>query len=250
MKTSSLILALLLFATALHAAPGPAALIAQGDVLDAKEKTQEALKAYLEAEKAGADGADFHIKIAKEYGESMTDCKSSADQIKAGQNALAYAKRALKEAPDLSDANLAIAICYGRLLNLMPAKTEVEYSRYVHEYAQKAVKLDSRSDYAWHMLGRWNQAVATMGGFTRGLVAVVYGSLPDASLEKSKECFEKALKLKPGRLVHHIELGRTLAFMGRKAEAKKEIEEGLAMSNKERDDPQSKQRGRETLKTL
>ena len=39
-------------------------------------------------------------------------------------------------------------------------------------------------------------------------------------------------------------------MMDRKAEAKKNLDQGLAMQNKERDDPDTKARGRETLKTL
>ena len=64
------------------------------------------------------------------------------------------------------------------------------------------------------------------------------------------KCFEKARQLKADRLAHTVELGRTYAMMDRKAEAKKYLDQGLAMQNKERDDPDTKARGRETLKTL
>jgi hypothetical protein len=47
-----------------------------------------------------------------------------------------------------------------------------------------------------------------------------------------------------------IELGRTYAMMGRKAEAKQYLEQGLSMPEKEKDDAETKQRGRESLKEL
>ncbi|MDB6139482.1 MAG: hypothetical protein JWO94_2554 [Verrucomicrobiaceae bacterium] len=246
-----LALALLFWVPALLAlAQSAPDLIADGDRLDSQQKTGAALKVYLQAEKLDASNASLLIKIAKQYGESMTDKHGDEEKRKAGDTALAYSQRAAKLAPKMSDAQLAVAICYGRLLDLVPVRTRVEYSRLVHDFTQKAIDLDPKSDYAWHMLGRWNQAVATMGTFTKGIVSVVYGGLPDASLEKSKECFEKALKIREDRVSHHIELGRTLAFMGRKDDARKQIESGLAMPNKERDDPDTKERGRETLKTL
>ena len=244
-------IAVLLLLTALQAgAQTTAGLVAEGDKLDGQQQTEAALKVYLEAEKQEAAPPALLIKIAKQYGESMTDLRTEDQKKKAGEAALDYAQRAFKLAPQMSDAALAVAICYGRLLNLVPVRTRVEYSRFVHDFAQKAIDLNPDSDYAWHMMGRWNQAVATMGTFTKSIVNLVYGGLPDASLEESKRCFEKALKIKSDRVSHHIELGCTLAFMGKKDEARRQIETGLAMPNRERDDPQTKERGRLALKTL
>ena len=225
-------------------------LIARGDALDASLRSEEALPLYLKAEKLQPDDTGLLIKIAKQYGESMTGMKSKEAQRKAGETALAYSQRAVKLAPSLADAHLAVAICYGRLLELMPARQKVEYSKLVRQGAEKAIQIDPKSDYAWHMLGRWHQAVATMDGFTKAIVKIIYGGLPDASLAEAVKCFEKARQLKPDRLAHTVELGRTYAMMGRKVEARKYLDQGLAMQNKERDDPDTKARGRETLKVL
>ncbi len=238
-----------LLAALVLSAADAAPLIQKGDAADKALRTTDALGFYLQAEKLMPEDAELLIKIAKQYGESMTGL-SGAKKQEAGETALTYAKRALKQAPKMADAELAVAICYGRLLDLVPAKTRVEYSRLVHEHATRASKLDPRSDYAWHMLGRWHQAVSDLDFFTKGIVKVVYGGLPNSSLEQAKECFEKAIKLKPDRLAHQVELGRTLAMLGRKAEAKVEIEKGLAMPDREKDDPGTKARGRETLKSL
>ncbi len=248
MKTH--LLSLLIALPAIAVAESAASLIAEGDKLDSQQKTLPALKVYLEAEKVDSNNADLLIKIAKQYGESMTDISDIDAKRKAGETALDYSKRAAKLAPKMSDAHLAVAICYGRLADLVSVRTRVEYSRLILSSTQKAIELDPQNDYAWHMMGRWNQAVATMGSLTKGIVSVVYGGLPNASLEKSRECFEKAIKIKDDRVSHHIELGRTLAFLGKKDEARKQIETGLGMPSKERDDPETKGRGRVTLKTL
>jgi len=225
-------------------------LIAQGDALDAKLRSEEALLLYLKAEKLQPDDAGLLIKIAKQYGESMTGMASKDAQRKAGETALAYSQRAVKLAPKMADAHLALAICYGRLLELMPARQKVEYSKLIRQGAEKAIQIDPKSDYAWHMLGRWHQAVATMDGFTKAIVKIIYGGLPDASLQEAARCFEKARQLRSDRLAHTVELGRTYAMMDRKEEAKKYLDQGLAMQNKERDDPDTKARGRESLKAL
>jgi tetratricopeptide (TPR) repeat protein len=79
---------------------------------------------------------------------------------------------------------------------------------------------------------------------------MLYGEMPPASNEEAVKCFEKAIELNPNRSIHHIELGRTYAQMGKSEEARKCIEKGLEMPNTGKDDQEVKQRGRETLEGL
>lgn len=221
--------------------------IAQGDDADRRLDTKAALASYLKAEALRPNDAALLIKIAKQYGESMVDVSDDKVKREAGATALAYAQRAVKAAPDLSDAHLAVSICYGRMLDLVPARTKVEYSREVKMAAERAVSLDSANDYAWHMLGRWHQAAADLNGLTKGLVRIVYGGLPESSFSEAETCFRKAMELNPGRLAHVVELGRTLGMKGQIKEARKYINQGLSMPSRERDDPGTKQRGKESL---
>jgi hypothetical protein len=126
----------------------------------------------------------------------------------------------------------------------------VEASKRIKTAAENAVKIDPKNDYAWHLLGRWHQSLANIGGATRALAGIIYGKLPAASNETAVECFRKAIALNSKRLVHFVELGRTYEMMGRKAEAKRYLELGLSMPNQEKDDPETKQRGRTSLKEL
>ncbi len=47
--------------------------------------------------------------------------------------------------------------------------------------------------------------------------------------------------------MHYIELGRIYAQMGRKEEARKNIQKGLAMPDKEKDDPEMKEIGKQDV---
>ena len=227
-----------------------AALIAEGDRLDAQMNSEDALKAYLQAEALNPKDPDLLIKIAKQYGESTVDAREPATKLERSEKALEYSLRAVALDQQHADAHLAVAICYGRLLNQVPARTKVEYSREVKQYTERALALDPKSDYAWHMLGRWHQGAANLGGLTKGIVKLVYGGLPPASLDDSAKYLEKAVALKPDRVSHHIELGRTYASMGRVDDARMAINKGLALGDQERDDPNTKARGRETLQEL
>jgi tetratricopeptide (TPR) repeat protein len=225
-------------------------LIAKGDAADVRFEADKALGYYLPAEKLRPGDADLLVKMARQYIYRMGELKSVAEKIESGKTGLSYAERAVKLDPGNSDAHLAISICLGKIVQLQGNREKVQASKRIKEEAEKAVKLDPNNDYAWHLLGRWHQALAGMNGLVRGLVKLVYGALPAASNEEAKECFEKALALRPDRLIHHIELGRTYAQMGRGEEARKAINKGLSMRETEKDDPESKRRGRAALEAL
>ncbi len=224
-----------------------AELVKQGDVYDAQFKPEAALQYYLPAEKLEPDNAALLVKIARQHVYRMADQTAKADQLKTGRTALAYAERAVKLAPNECDSHLALAICVGKLTPLLGNKESVEASRRIKAAAETAVKLNPRNDYAWHLLGRWHQELEQIGGVTRAVALIVYGGLPAASSEEAVKCFQKAIALNPERLIHHIELGRTYAQMGRMPEARQSIEKGLAMPNRDKDDPETKERGRKTL---
>jgi len=62
--------------------------------------------------------------------------------------------------------------------------------------------------------------------------------------------FKKAIELAPQRVSHHVELGRTYAALGQKDLARASINKGLALPNREKDDGDTKQRGRAALAKL
>src|SRR6185369_1545142 len=101
-----------------------AALVAQGDAYDAKLENQQALQAYLEAEKQGAKDAEILYRIARQYALTMYDTKSEAMQRDLGETALAYAKRAVSADPNNANAQLIVAICYGRLVSFVDTKSK------------------------------------------------------------------------------------------------------------------------------
>lgn len=225
-------------------------LVKSGDAREAKFQFDEALEYYLSAEKLKPNQVDLLVKISRQYALRMNDLPKEADKIASGRKALAYGERAVALAPNECDPHLCVAICLGKLTPYMSNRETIEASKQIKASAEKAVKLDPKNDYAWHLLGRWHQSLANIGGATRTLAGIIYGKLPTASNDTAVNCFEKAIALNPKRLVHVVELGRTLAMMGREEEAKRYLQTGLAMPNQEKDDPETKQRGRASLKDL
>jgi tetratricopeptide (TPR) repeat protein len=223
-------------------------LIRKGDALDAKNQNADALVIYLEADRQQPGDPEILRRISKQYAQQMADSGGDAPEL--GDKALDYALRAVKAGPDNAQAHLALAIVYGKISYLKPARQRMQDSRTILEEARKAVELDPANDLAWHVVGRWNYEVANLSGPVKFIAETLYGKLPDASNEKALECFEKAAALNPKRLLNQAELGRALAAVGRKDEARAALEKALGMPSREKDDDETKERARKALNAL
>lgn len=227
-----------------------ARLIAQGDKLDEQNRNAEALEFYRRAEALGVADAGLLRRIAKQLAQMMSDVSTAEEKRRLGREAMEYARRAVEKAPNDAMARLSLAIVLGRLAQVERPREKMEYSREVLREAEMAARLDPRLDYAWHVLGRWHYEVALLNPALRTVAEIVYGTLPEASLERAAEYLERAIATGPPRVVHHIELGRIYAAQGRKEEAVEQIRRGLALPSVEKDDEESKERGRRVLERL
>ena len=225
-------------------------LVARGDVSDRIFDADEALKDYLSAIKLEPDNVPLLNRIARQYRHLMTDAPDRNDKLRLGGIALRYGMLAANLAPNDSEAQLSPAITYGKMLPFQGTKEQVAESPLIKTAADKAIKLNPRNDDAWHVLGRWHMALANVGMIKRTLGQLIYGKLPPSTNAEAIACFTKAIEINPLRLRHSIELGRTYAQMGNTSEARKWINKGLSMPNIEKDDPEMKVRGRDTLATL
>ncbi len=240
----------LALASARAGAESAEGLIQKGDVFYDTLQPAEALKYYLPAEKLDSNNVRLLVCIARQYRHLMSDATKASEKRQLGATAVDYAQRAVALAPNDPETQLAVAISYGKMLPLEETKQQIANSRRIKIAAEKVIALDPNNDLAWQVLGRWYLALADVGTVKRALAQFVYGKLPPAKYEDAVRCFEKAIALNPNRLMHFIELGRTYAQMGRDADARKFITQGLAMPETEKDDPETKNLGRQILKKL
>jgi len=231
-------------------AESAAELIQKGDVFYAKLQPAEALKFYLPAEKLDPNNVQLLVRIARQYRHLMSDATEVREKLQLGNTAVDFAQRAVALDPNDPETQLAVAISYGKILPMEGPRQQVASSRLIKIAADKVIALDPNNDLAWQVLGRWYFGLADVGPLKRALAQVAYGKLPPAKYEDAVRCFERAMALNPNRLMHYIELGRTYAQMGRNSDARKFITAGLTMRETEKDDPETKDLGRQILKQL
>ena len=248
-RAGLLVGAFLIFTEVMHAETA-GALMAKGDVFDKQLDATKALENYLPAEKLAPKNAELMVRISRQYRHLMTDASDKNEKLRLGRLAVDYGQRAATLGPNDSDAQLAPAISYGKMLSLLGSKEQVDASPRIKQSVDRALQLNPKNDTAWHILARWNRVLADINPLKRLLAGALYGTLPVTTNEAAEKAILTAIAINPNRLMHYIELGRIYAAMGRKDDAKKFLSKGMSMPNREKDDTELKQIAQDLLKKL
>jgi len=226
------------------------ALVMQGDLEERQGHPQAALEDFLDAEKIDAKNVGVLLRVSKQYSDQIDEAKSVAAAEKVAQKSIEYAQRALAMDPRNAKAHLSLAVAYGRLSGFVGDKTKLEYSRIVKDETGRSIQLDPNDDFAWYVLGRWNAAVAKVGGMVKIMANMVYGGLPPASNEEAAKCLKKAVELAPQRVMHHAELARVYKAMGKTGLATKEWQTVLAAPASDKEEEKEQRDARTALGML
>jgi tetratricopeptide (TPR) repeat protein len=224
--------------------------IEQGDSLDRKFKSAEALAAYQQALAEKPDDADLLRKISKQYVEMVLDAPNRREQARLAQLGYDTALQAKKLAPRDAEVRVTVAVSAGRLAFYSEPSKRLELSRVVQSEAAEAVQLKPRFALGWHVLGRWHYEIANLNPVLRVVAQTIYGRMPAGSNEEAIRYLAKAVELEPSNALFHAELGRAYLAAGRREEARRELEKSLTLPRRNRDDAGAQDRARMALRGL
>ena len=203
-------------------------------------RTSDALAMLLRVEKLAPDNAKVLQKIARQYSDSTVDTNNEARQIQLLELALDYSLRATEVDPTDPVNVLSLAVVKGKIATLQSNQAKVEAARVIKADARRAIELNP--DYAW--------AHHVLGSIARFFTKILYGGLPESSIDEAVFHLEKATELEPENLNHFLELGFAYRAAGDSAKARSNFERGLQMPIKEKHDKAAKQRARRALEQL
>jgi len=222
----------------------------EGDVYRDAFNTEMALQSYLNANKEDTSNVTYVWKIVREYTD-MGFFADSKDETKAHYaNAEKWARGCVSMFPENAHCHLYLSVAVGRVALFSGGKKKVNLSKEVKEEALKSIELNPNLDGSYHVLGRWNREVANLSWFLRAAAKIIYGGLPSASNEDAIINFDKAIDLRPDRMLHYYELGITYKELGEKAKAKEAFEKCLSMDVTERQDTGRQENSEKFLKKL
>jgi tetratricopeptide (TPR) repeat protein len=219
-----------LFVGAFAASAGEvAATIAAGDAALEKLDLEAGIAAYRSALEAAPDSYEALWRLARALTDKATLSKQPDEQKGLCVEAEKLARKAVGLKPSDSEGHAYLAVAVGKLALFEGGKRKVELSKEVKAEAEKALQLKPDEAVALHVLAIWNREMVELGWFLKSFAQLLYGKFPPASLDTALADLRRASELEPDVIPHHVELGITLASAKRWAEAKTELEKGLAL---------------------
>lgn len=187
-----------------------------------------AVAELLTAVPEGERTADVLWRMARSEYDLGRFAKDPAKRTGRFEQAITLAEQATEIDPKNAGGYKWLAIAQGILAQESPTRRKIELSRGVKENILLALALDPQDDFSLLVLGKWNYSVATLGFFSRAVVKVVYGGLPDASLEEAEKLLRQALAIRQ-RPIHHYNLALVLLETDRRKLAISELERAILL---------------------
>ena len=204
--------------------------------LEKQMKEAEALqkdKDILKIQPTNLDALNQASQLSSRVGNRQKD---KNDKISYFNQAKSYAQEALKVDPNSAESNLSMAIAMGRMALVSGAKDKVAASKDVKKYAELTIKLDPKNAQGYHVLGKWNYEVANLNAFERGAAKMLFGGLPDGSLENAIANYEKARQLDPSFILNYYELAKAYKENDQQEKAMEVLRKALTLRNITQDD--------------
>jgi tetratricopeptide (TPR) repeat protein len=228
----------------------------RADGFYASFKPAEALKELLRVLTINPQHHEALIKTARAYvdlGDLISDAAADwqEQRLKYYRIAENYARKAVGADPNSTWGYFYIAASLGKIALLSPIATQIDLSKEIREAVERALALDPRNGFAYHVYGIWQRRMAEIGQMSRVLASLVLRrTVPEGSMEKSEEYFQKAISLNPTVIVHRLEMAKTSIALAKWQQARAQLRSALELPIKFSDDPLHKQEAQQLLQEL
>ncbi len=227
------------------------ALLAEAEKLHDAKDYQGTMTKLQEAEKLDKDNPEILWKMARAYFDFADQDPENLELQKTNiYTGFEYAKRCVEIAPNVAGGHQYYAILIGRIGEIEGTKQKITNSYAVKEHTLKAIELDPTEDSNYHVMGRWNYALADLSWVERQIASVIYAKPPTASFESAVEFFTKAHKLNPTDIRHLLWLGKSYAKLGQKGKAMDALKQALAITATTDSEKNMHQEAKEILEDL
>lgn len=213
------------------------ALLSDGKSLDASAHEEEALQKFLQV--LQIDPGNYEATWNASYLYSRIGSRFSDIEKKKEYYNLAkkYAADALRLNAKDAEANYVMAAAMGRMALVSPAKEKVAASRDIKKYAELAIQYNPAHAGAYYILGKWNYEVANLNWAEKGAANLLFGGIPEGSLDNAIKNYLVAIKLDPDFILYYLELARALDQKQFYAEETRVLNKALSLTPHAQDDP-------------
>jgi tetratricopeptide (TPR) repeat protein len=209
------------------------------------------MKMLKEAEKLAPNDPEILWRIARGYFDFADQDPDNEEVQKANiYPGFEYAKRTVELDNTNAKGHKWYAILIGRIGEVEGTKQKIINSYEVRDHTLKAIELDPKDDGNYHVMGRWNYALADLSWLERQIASIIYAKPPKASFEEAVKFFKKAKELDPEDLRNYLWLGKTYIQLDREEDARQILEKAISMKAESDSDRAIQKKAREILEDL
>ena len=204
-------------------------LVAAGDSAYSRLDLDAATALYRRAHGLAPGSYEGTWKLARALTDAATVRTSAKEQRQLCEEAAPLARAAVALDPAGAKGHTYLAIALGKLALSVGGREKVRLAHEIEREARAALALDPIDDVAHDVLGIWNREMAELPGVQRLFATVLYGRLPQASMDSAVTHLRAAVVLRPEAIAHAVELGITLADARHDREAAAVLERALTL---------------------
>jgi tetratricopeptide (TPR) repeat protein len=158
------------------------------------EATTKLARAYL-------DIGDMIPESSRDWREKrMTEYRKAEE----------YARQAINLNPNSTWGHFYVAASLGSMALVSSTSRQIDLAAEIRSALEKALALDPKNGFAYHVYGIWHRKMAEIGKASRLFASVLFGrSLPSGNLETSIEYLKKAVALNPHVIASRLELAKS-----------------------------------------
>lgn len=175
---------------------------------------------------------------------------SKAAKEKLFSEARSFAESALRKDPSSVKANVVLANALNELALVSGAKDKINLLHNAKDFIDKALLIDSGYAHAWHISGRWNMELTSLGFAEKTAARLLFGGMPDASLDKAIADFEKCRQLSPSFILNYYDLAKAYHLAGKDLKAIATLQQAIRLRPVLQDDLDIQQKCREMIEQL
>jgi len=234
-------LSLILLAISVHSVTAQSTqvstLIAEAKSLDASAHEEEALQKFLQVLKLDSNNYEATWNTSFLYARIGNRLQDAEQKKQYFITAKRYATKALALNSKDAESNYVMAVAMGRMALIAPTKEKVAASRDIKKYAEQAIQLNPNHAGAYFVLGKWNYAVANLNWAEEAAANLLFGGIPEGSLDEAIRNYLKAIKLDPDYILYYYDLAKALEQKEFYDEEIRVLNEALSLKPKTEDDP-------------
>ncbi|MBC7721944.1 MAG: hypothetical protein H7068_07955 [Pedobacter sp.] len=226
-------------------------LFKEADNLERSFKEPEALDKYKQILTNDAANIKALVKAAELSCSIGGRTENKNDKRLNFESGLAFAQRALKADTNNADANYAMAMASGKMTEVETEnKKIVAYVKDTKTFVEKALTINANYGKANFVLGRWHYEMINLSGLKKAAVKLLYGGLPEASIDNAIMYMEKCKSLEPYYMINYYYLNKAYKQNDKPAKQIEVLNKMVKLPNRTIDDAAMKEDAQKQLQQL